>query len=366
MTIEAKSDTAAVTKPASVSGEPDMESYAAARMSGKKPEVKDETAAVTEEVKSAAATDATAAATEESQTDNKTTEASATTENETEVEIEETHPAKQSINKKFAKLTNKAKEAEAQVLEANKALETERAKAAEMQAKIERYESEAAQAAKDAIPVVKPASEDPAPKRESFDDPDEYAVALSQHAAREAIRESTQAAQTAANERAEEAKKNVETARQAQMQAQITELHKTFQSRIEKAKESLPDFDEKVTKNDKINLEPGVFFAIEKAELGPQILYHLANNPDVAENLNSLNKTNPQDALIRLGELQAEIRIANKPVTTKAAPPVTPIKNRTNPERKTLDEMSMEEYDQQYKAKQASQYAREHPQRVRK
>jgi len=366
MTIEIKSAVAAVSKPADVSGEPDMEAYAASR--GKKQETKPEVkAAVIDEVETAAATVNIAAATEEANTNEQTTEASATTEDEDEeVEVEETHPAKQSINKKFAKLTNKAKEAEAQVLEANKALETERAKAAEMQAKIERYESEAAQAAKDAIPFVKPAEEDPAPSRNDFDDPDEFAVALSQHAAREAIRQSTQAAQIAANERAEEAKKNVETAKQAQAQAQIAELHKTFQSRIDKAKESLPDFDDKVMKNDKIVLEPAVFFAIEKAELGPQILYHLANNPDVAETLNSLNKTNPQDALIRLGELQAEIRIASKPVTTKAAAPVTPIKNRNSPERKTLDEMSMEEYDQQYKSKQAAQYAREHPQRVRK
>jgi hypothetical protein len=368
MTIEAKSEIAAVTKPADVSGEPDMEAYAKARMSGVKPEVKATTAAVTNEDTSAATTDekSSADATGQVNTDEKTTEASATAEEDQEVDVEETHPAKKSINKKFAKLTNKAKESEALALETQKALDTERARAAEMQAKLERLEAEAAQASKDAIPVVKPAAEDPAPKRSDFDDPDEFAIELSQHAAREAIRQSTKAAQEAAEERATEAKKTAETARQAKVQADITELHKTFQSRIDKAKESLPDFDEKVMKNDKVQIEPGVFFGIEKAELGPQILYHLASHPEKAEELNKLHIANPNDALIRLGELQAEIRIANKPVTSKAAAPVVPIKNRTNPERKTLDEMSMEEYDQQYKAKQAAEYARSHPQRVRK
>jgi hypothetical protein len=87
-----------------------------------------------------------------------------------------------------------------------------------------------------------------------------------------------------------------------------------------------------------------VFFSIEKAELGPQLLYHLASNPAEAKNLNDLHRANPVDALIRIGELQAELRQARKPKVSKAAPVIKMVGNRASPERKSLNDMSMEEY----------------------
>ena len=200
MAIETVSAVAAVT-PAIVEQELSMAEYAAQReaeMRGAKPTAKP--AAVATDETTAAATDKTAAATEENVDGEQTTEDSATTEND-EVEVEDTHPAKKSINKKFEKLTNRAKEAKAEAETQKAAAEKVAKEVDDLKAELERTKQEYADAAKAAIPVVKPAADDPVPVRTDFDDPDEYTAALSSHAARSAIRESAEASLQAAKDR---------------------------------------------------------------------------------------------------------------------------------------------------------------------
>ena len=267
---------------------------------------------------------------------------------EVEVSTEaEAKPAKKGINKRFSELTEArdAAKAEAEAAKAQAAEAAAKATDAAKQAEAARAELEALKAQADEllakVPVVPPADEDPAPSRVEFDDPDAYAAAIAAHAAREQIREANARAQALIDERRQEAEAARAKSQQEQIQAQITELHAGFQKRVAEVAPEYPDFADKVTNNDQLVIRNDIFFTIEQSQDAPHLLYHLADNPDVAKQLNNMQ---PLQAAIKLGELAAELRIARKPQVSKAAEPVTPIKSRSSPERKTPDEMSMEEY----------------------
>ena len=320
-----------VTTPA----EPSMAEYAAMReaeMRGEKP------AEVIEPEKPAAATE-TAAATEDIKPEDKTATESAPEEDEhPEKKIEEAHPARKGIEKKFSKLTSARDKAIAEA-------ESARKEAAEARAEVERARSEL-EAARKAVeekplPVVPKAEEDLAPNREEFNDPDEFDNARAAWNARQELRKANIAAEEVLQRRREADAATAESKRNAQVQEQIVALHKTFNERVEKAAPDYPDFAEKVTNNEKLTLRNDIFFSIEQSEMAPHILYHLANNPDVAASLNTLP---PIQAAMKLGEIQSEIRIARKPRVTKAADPIKPVGQRASPEKKSPEEESMEEY----------------------
>jgi|SRR5882672_1139952 len=335
MTIETVSAVAEVAKPTAVNAEPSMAEYAAMRhaeMRGEKPETQPKAAAIEPEVK-VEATEETTAAETKTDDEGKMTSESANEEDTSET-IEEAHPAKKGIQKRFSEMTAKQKAIQAEADQYK--LEVEEARA-----EVDRLKAEAVKAAEVIIPVVPKVEDDPTPNRNDFDDPDEYVAALSAHTTRSEIRKSNEAAHAQVEAKRQEAEQAQQEEQQARVQTQIAELHKNFNERVEKAAADYPDYSEKVTNNEKLTLRNDVFFAIEQAELAPHILYHLANNPDEAASLNAMQ---PNSAMIRLGELQAEIRIARKPKATKAAEPIKPVGNRASPDRKTPDEESMAEY----------------------
>lgn len=319
-----------VTQAAS-SGEESMAEYGARREAEMRGETVEKPAAAIIEDEPAAVEDVSAAATEEIDDESKTTPAPAP---EEEVKLEEAHPAKKGVEKRFGELTAQREAAKAEA-------EAAKAEAAAAKAELEKMRAEAARVAEALIPVVPAVEDDIIPDRELFDDPDSYNLAVAAHAARTEIRKANESAIAAKNAREDAVRAQQEIARQAKVTEQIVELHKTFNDRVTTAKTDYADFDEKVTNNESLIVRNDVFFAIERAEMAPHILYHLAHNPSEVANL---NKMEPQDAAIRLGEIQAELRIARKPKVSKAAAPIKPVSQRASPERKTPDEMSMEEY----------------------
>lgn len=320
-----------------------MEQYAARReaeMRGEKPQPKP--AAVTTEEQSAAATEKPAAATTETKEGDKTTPAPATEEDEKpETLIDEAHPAKKGIEKKFSKLTSARDKALAEAKAKADEAEAARKEAQEAKAEVERLKAEAAKAAETPPPVVPKPEDDPLPTRDKFDDPDEYQMALTAHAARQEIRKANEAAAAQARTQKEAEEKAAKERHQAKVQEQITALHKNFNERVEKAQGEYPDYKQKVTENEALVLRNEIFFTIEQSELAPHILYHLASNPTEAEALNTMP---PIQAAMRIGELQAELRLARKPKPSNAKPPITPVRHGASPERKSPDEESMEEY----------------------
>lgn len=333
------------TQQAAAPAEPSMAEYAEiahAQMRGEAPAKK---AAAVEPAKDEDATDGdatqAAADTAKAKDDGKTTSESATEDEAPDALVEEAHPAKKGIQKRFSQMTEKQKELQALADARQVEVDTAKQEALAAKAELDQLKQKAAEAAQAAIPVVPEVADDPAPRRDDFDDPDEFVAAISSHSARQAIREANVQAQARAKELQDQANAAVQAKQQEQVNAQIATLHKNWNEKVEAAKPDYPDFDTKVTNNEKVELANSLYFTIQKSEMGPHVLYHLVENPEV---LAALNKMNPIDAALKLGEIQAEIRIARKPKPSKAAEPVKPVGSRTSPQPKSPNDESMDEY----------------------
>ena len=332
--------TAAVVTPAVppvIPVEPSMAEYAAQREAEDRGEkIVVVVPASTTAAEPAAATESTSAAvTATSAAEPAATSAAI----EPESELEEAHPAKKGINKRFGELTQARDKALAEATAARAEAERVASEAAVARAEVERLT--ALVAVTPPTPIVPTVEEDPLPTREAFEDPEVYAAAVAAYAARGEIRKANAAAEAEVAKANAEAKAAQETERQVKVQAQIAELHKNFNDRLTAAIPEYPDFKEKVTENTDLVLRNDTFFMIEQSELAPHILYHLAAHPDEVKSLEELP---PYQAAMRLGEIQVQIREARKPQVSKAAEPVKPIGNRASPGRKTPNEETMEEY----------------------
>jgi len=158
----------------------------------------------------------------------------------------------------------------------------------------------------------------PKPTPASFDTYDEYVEALTDWKVEQTI------------------------SRQSSVKAQQTEVavrEANWASKLEEARQTLPDYAEVVGSSD-VNIAPHVADALFDSDRGPELAYHMAQNPDYAERLNKLS---PVKAAIELGRLEAALSTPVAKPTTKAPAPVSPI--RSAPARQTdLSKVSMEEY----------------------
>lgn len=336
MTTENNAPAPTPTAPAELP----MAEYAAAVNSGKNPIVSAAAPAPTPTAESTEGEIHAAESTEDEGTEGKTPTASAT-EDDPEKLIEESHPAKKGINKRFSELTKEKKGLQALADARQAEVDTAKREAEQAKEDLERMRADAEKAAQAAIPLVAKVEDDPKPSRDDFSDPDEYVIAASAYAAREELRKANVAASEAAQARATEAEKAHQEARRQHALNQIENLNKSFQENQTRDKVVYPDYDEKVMQNADLQLAHSLFFAIQKSPDSAHLLYHLASNPDVAKKLNGMDQV---DAALQLGELQAELRIARKPKPTKAATPIKPVGNRESPQAKTPHEESMAEF----------------------
>lgn len=151
---------------------------------------------------------------------------------------------------------------------------------------------------------------DEKPQPSQFSDAFEYAEALAEYTADKRI--------------ADMKRQEAEAKEAEQRQKIITE----WTAKVEKAKASLPDFDDIVASSDVV-VNDDIRDAILESEVGPQILYHLAENDEVAKKIAGLS---PKQALREIGKLEA--RFEAKPEVEKPAPivkskapaPITPIR----------------------------------------
>jgi len=157
------------------------------------------------------------------------------------------------------------------------------------------------------------------PQPSQFNDAFEYAEALAEWSAEQAILN---------REKAEAERKE-----QEQRQSVI----KSWNERLETVKADLPDYDEMIASASDISVSDAIRDAMLESEQGPRILYHLAENPEIAEKLNSLSTVS---ALREIGKLEARFEAKETPKETpkaetetkpsvarsKAPAPITPIK----------------------------------------
>jgi len=164
-----------------------------------------------------------------------------------------------------------------------------------------------------------PVDEKPQPSQ--FSDAFEYAEALAEYTADKRIGEMKQ--QEAEAKQAEERQKVINQ----------------WTSKVEAAKATLPDFDDIVASSDVV-VNDDIRDAILESDVGPQILYHLAENDEVAKKIAGLS---PKQALREIGKLEARFEAkpeAEKPapiVRSKAPAPIQPIRGGKNTPDVPLD-----------------------------
>jgi hypothetical protein len=186
---------------------------------------------------------------------------------EAKEEAEEQKPEKQKdkLNKRFDKVTKRAQEAEA--------------KARELEEKLKSYEAGNTQQ-----PRQETVKSEDKPQAHQFNDAFEYAEALAEWSAENALKQ-----------------RDVQEAQRKAQEAQEKVL-KTWNEKIEKAKADLPDFDRMVKSSDIVVSDP-IRDSILESDVGPQLLYHLASNEDFAKELTEMPISK---ALKELGKLEAK------------------------------------------------------------
>lgn len=235
---------------------------------------------------------------------------------------------RQKLNLRFSELSQARKAAEA---------EAEKAKA---EAKAEREARELAERrAQELEAKVNPPPKveegpGPEPKPEQFKDAFEYAKALSEWSAENALFQRD--------------KRDAEARKQAEDSARVN----AFKERQEAAKAEIPDYEE-VIKASPVVVSAEVREAILESDVGPQVLHYLAKNPEVAD---KLAKMSVGRAMREFGKLETSLSKGEKPaaVSASASPqgaakpaaavseisrapaPISPLKVSANAEPATL------------------------------
>jgi len=156
--------------------------------------------------------------------------------------------------------------------------------------------------------VPKEQSRDEKPRPDQFVDAFEYAEALADWSAENAVMRARQ--------------EDVER----KLQEERAKVIDTWNKKLEATKSELPDFDDMVASSDVV-VSDQVRDAILESDVGPRILYHLAENQELAE---KISKSSLSSALREIGKLEARFE-KTEPVKSvaqksKAPAPISPIK----------------------------------------
>lgn len=211
----------------------------------------------------------------------------------------ETKP-KSGFERRVAKLTTKAREAEQEVAF---------------------WKAKALEAGKPAVSQPEPTNAKPT--FDQYNDIEAYASAVSEWTANKVVND-------------------VMSKREQERSGR--KVQDTYLQRVADFKKTTPDFDEVFEDLEDVTLAPELVQGIMDSDVGPQLAYHLARNLDTVQRLNALS---PHRRLIELGKL--EVTVAGKPaaaggpkVSRAPAPQKTPTaKTGTS---KNWEEMSPEEF----------------------
>jgi chromosome segregation ATPase len=236
---------------------------------------------------------------------------------ENEEKVTEERKPNPKLEKRFSELTKQREQL-------RKEAEAERSKREELETRLKALESQAA--------PKQEQSRDEKPRPDQFVDAFEYAEALADWSAENAVMKARQ--------------EDIERKKQEE-RAKVID---TWNVRLESTKTELPDFDDMVASSDVV-VSDQVRDAILESEVGPRILYHLAENPEIAE---KISKSSLITALREIGKLEARFE-KNEPkevkpvaVKSKAPAPIKPL-NATSSEQAVVTDTDKMTYAQ-YKA----------------
>jgi len=196
------------------------------------------------------------------------------------------------LEKRFSEITKQREAAREEAKREREARESLEAKVAELERRGQ--------------PQQRVETQDEEPKPEQFNDAFEYARALAEYSAEQALKN---------RDRAELEKKH---------QAEHDKLIEVWNDRLEATKKELPDYQDMIESSD-VMVSDQVRDALLESDAGPRILYHLAENPDYAE---KLSKMTVISALREIGKLEAKFeKTETKPVVRSKAPaPINPLR----------------------------------------
>jgi hypothetical protein len=202
------------------------------------------------------------------------------------------------LERRFSEITKQRETARAEAQREREAREVLEAKVRDLEAKV--------------TPKAEPAA-DQEPLPEQFTDMYEYAKALTDYRVDQRMNEEKQ--------------KEI----QARAAAERDKVINVWADRVKAAKSEIPDFDDMVGSAD-VTVSNEVRDAIFESEVGPRILYHLAENPEIATKLQGMTLTS---ALRHIGKLEAQFEKTEpqiKPVVgkSKAPSPINPIRSAAN------------------------------------
>jgi hypothetical protein len=213
-----------------------------------------------------------------------------------EKEQEEKPKANPKLERRFSEITKQREEAR---------------KEAQQEA---RQALEARLAALERQPAPQAPKVDEEPQPSQFNDAFEYAKALAEYTA---------------DKRIGEMRKQDAEAKEAQERQKVIDQ---WANKVQQAKAVLPDFDDIVASSDVV-VNDDIRDAILESDVGPQILYHLAENEDVAKKIAGLSA---KQALREIGKLEArfeakETAPETKPVVRSKAPaPIQPLRGSSS------------------------------------
>lgn len=208
-------------------------------------------------------------------------------------------PVNPKLEKRFSEITKQREEAKAEA-------QRERDARVSLENRLRELEQ------KDQPQAAQSDNSKPLPSQ--FNDAFEYAEALADYSAARALK---QRDQQDAERKASEARDQVLT---------------TWSQKLDAAKADLPDFDAMVESAD-VSVPDYIRDSIIESDVGPKILYHLAENPDFAKSLAAMPAIK---ALRELGKLEAKFEVDTPKTEAKAASrskapdPITPIKGRSS------------------------------------
>lgn len=235
---------------------------------------------------------------------------------ENEEKVTEERKPNPKMDKRFSDITKQRDQL-------RKEAEEERGKREQLETRLKALESQAA---------PKEQSRDEKPRPDQFVDAFEYAEALADWSAENAVMRARQ--------------EDVER----KMQEERNKVIESWNTRVETTKSELPDFDDMVSSSDVV-VSDQVRDAILESDVGPRILYHLAENPEIAQ---KISKASLITALREIGKLEAKFEKTEpkevKPVTvkSKAPAPISPLKG-TSSEQAVITDTDKMTYAQ-YKA----------------
>ena len=213
---------------------------------------------------------------------------------------QEEHKPNPKVEKRFSELTKQREDARRDAARERDANDAAQAELKELKAKLN-------------PPVEAKTGGKPTPAQ--FTDAFEYAEALSEWSAENALSK---------RDKADAEKLNV---------VERTKVIDSWNTRQADAKTTFADYEETLA-NSTVSVSDQVRDAILESDLGPQILYHLAKNPEVAT---SLATKSVSSALREIGKLEASLSGTKPPAPakpaqtpSKASPPITPIRATTS------------------------------------